>query len=83
MDRVTWTGLNIRDVFRVCRSLVLLNSQYPTNPSIWFVGRSRVRPQDNHVTLRIGRGLTKVYAGDTIVRHEDGSFTVETAVATA
>lgn len=80
-DRVTWTGLNLRDVTRVCRSLVLLNAKYPLSPSIWFVGRSRIRPQDNHVTLRIGQGLTKVYAGDTIVRHEDGSYTVEAADA--
>lgn len=78
-DRATWTGLNLRDVTRVCRPLLLLNAAHPLNPSIWFVGRSRIEPHKNHVTLRIGQGLTKVYAGDTIVRHTDGTFTVERA----
>jgi len=79
MDRMTWDGLNVRDLFRVCRPLIEWNSKHPTNPAVWIVGRSRVRPQDNHVTLRSTAGLIKVYAGDSIIRHEDGSYTVERA----
>lgn len=76
-DRVTWTGLNVRDVARVCRDLLRWNAANPTNPAIWYTGRSRIEPEKNTVTLRTVGGLVKVRAGDTIVRHADGSFTVE------
>lgn len=78
-DRVTWTGLNIRDVARVCRELLAWNAAHPTNPSIWYTGRSRIAPETNTVTLRAAEGLVKVRAGDTIVRRDDGTFTVERA----
>lgn len=77
MNRVTWTGLNLREVTRVCRDLLALNAKHPTNPSIWFVGRSRIAPEANTVTIRTANGLAKVRVGDTIVQQDDGTFAVE------
>lgn len=77
--RVVWTGLNVRDVTRVCRPLVLLNSRNPDDPAIWFSGRSRIEPEKNTVMIHTTFGQVRVEVGDAIVRRADGTFVVEAA----
>lgn len=81
-DRVTWTGLNVRELAKVCRSLLNKNSADMANPVIWIVGMSRFDPGSNTVSIRLAEGLVKVKAGDTIVRHPDDTYTVERANVT-
>lgn len=76
-DRVTWTGLNLRDVTRVCRDLLRWNAEHRDDPAIWFVGRSRIEPEKNTVMIRTAFGMVRVEVGDTIVRRDDGTFIVE------
>lgn len=77
IDRVVWTGLNVRAVCRVCRKLLAWNAAHPTNPAIWLIGRSRVEPEANYVTIRGRSGLKKARVGDEIVRYDDDTFDVE------
>lgn len=76
-DRVTWTGLNLRDVTRVCRDLLRWNAEHRDDPAIWFCGRSRVEPEKNTVMIRTAFGMVRAGVGDTIVRRGDGTFIVE------
>jgi hypothetical protein len=78
-DAVTWTGLNVRDVTRLCRSLLTWNAGHPDDPHLWFSGRSRVEPEKNTVMIHTAFGQVRVEVGDTIVRRADGSFVVEAA----
>lgn len=78
-DRVTWTGLNIRDVTRVCRDLLQWNAEHPGQPRLAFSGRSRIEPEKNTVLISTPFGVVRVEVGDTIVRRADGTFIVEAA----
>lgn len=79
MARVTWTGLNVRAVTRLCRELLLWNSAHPDDPRLAFSGRSRVHPERNTVLIHTPFGIVRVETGDTIVRRDDGTFVVEAA----
>lgn len=77
LDRVVWTGLNIRDVARVCRELLAWNRDNPTLcPAIWYTGRSRIEPEKNTVTLRTPHGPKTARVGDEVVRYEGNTFDV-------
>lgn len=83
VDRLVWTGLNVRDVARVCRELLVWNAANPTRrPAIWYTGRSRIEPQNNTVTLRTPTGLKTARVGDEIVRYADNTFDVEPRCST-
>lgn len=88
--RVTWTGLNVREVRFLCADLVNWNTHNPDDPCLWFTGRSRVTPGDNTVSIVTGEilpgGRVKwetltVRAGDTIVRLGERAYKVEAAGA--
>lgn len=77
VDRVVWTGLNVRAVCRVCRELLAWNGTHPDDMRIWFTGRSRIEPEKNLVTVYVRTGLAVVRVGDEILRYDDGTFEVE------